>query len=166
MEYYDSEDPNDLQCGAIGDVHDSRTQICILKKGHPGPHRALFVTSREIPMPDDIAYVPDLSKVNPGIRETVKLLNQHGYMTTDSGDGKTHDYSCDRDHAYVVVVTTREKLISDADGIAALFAKHGVTVGDLSLEGEGPYLQAMYNPGSAAPALIDIQNVDDSLLGL
>ena len=45
-----------------------------------------------------------MDKLNPGIVKTVKMLNDAGYTTTDSGDGETHDYECDRDVGYVVVV--------------------------------------------------------------
>jgi len=32
----------------------------------------------------------DLSSVNPGVRELVRRLNESGFNTTDSGDGKTN----------------------------------------------------------------------------
>lgn len=46
--------------------------------------------------------------LNPGIARTVQWLNSQGFMTTDSGDGATHDHECDRDHE-----TGFEKLLGE-----------------------------------------------------
>ena len=45
----------------------------------------------------------DYSSLNPGIRETVRWLHLLGYTTTDSGDGQTRQFECDRGDPYVVV---------------------------------------------------------------
>ena len=54
--------------------------------------------------------------INPGIRLTVGMLNAAGHKTCDSGDGETRDHSCDREEAYVVVVSTPERLVQEAHG--------------------------------------------------
>lgn len=105
-----------------------------------------------------------MTGINPGIRRTVEWLNEGGFKTTDSGDGATHDYECDRAYPYAVIVTTKEKLIGEAERLAAALAARGVIVGDLDEEGRGPYVQAMFVPGSDVEAMIDLQNVDDALL--
>ena len=128
-------------------------------------HRVFSVTTHSFGPRKPIPF-PDLENINPGIRETVRLLNQNGFRTTDSGDGKTGDYPCDRPYPYVSIASTRAGLTQDADDIAFLFSEHGVQVGELTEEGEGPYIQAMYTPQVKNCAIIDIQNVDDKLLGL
>jgi hypothetical protein len=109
----------------------------------------------------------DTAKLNPGIAKTVRWLAQQGFRPMDSGDGATHDFPCDRDHAYVVLRSTRASLCADADRLAALLAERGVVVGPLSPEGREPYVQASYSPnGGMYEAVIDLQNVTDSMLGL
>lgn len=105
--------------------------------------------------------------LNPGIARTVGWLNALGFKTTDSGDGKTHDHEeCDRPHAYVVIASSRETLLDDTERLRVALLGRDIAVGDLREDGTGPYLQASYVPGSACPAFIDLQNVDDVLLGL
>ena len=53
-------------------------------------------------LPDDL---------NPGIRQTVQLLRDHGFETCDSGDGETHDRACDRPHGYVVMTIDRHAIV-------------------------------------------------------
>jgi hypothetical protein len=104
--------------------------------------------------------------LNPGIARTVVWLNGLGFETTDSGDGKTHDFECDRPHAYVVISSTPETLLEDTERLRVALLERGVEVGDLREDGTGPFVQASYVPGSAFPAHIDLQNVDDELLRL
>lgn len=68
-----------------------------------------------------------MSPLNPGIRETVAFLRQKGFNTTDSGDGVTHDFGCDRDYAYVcMTVSPADSLVAEADRLLGILrCRHG-----------------------------------------
>ena len=70
-----------------------------------------------------------MSEINEGIRRTVALLNEHGFATCDSGDGRTADYTCDRCYGYVVVKEADPKRIyARANKLRALLLSVGVPV--------------------------------------
>ena len=97
-------------------------------------------------------------ELNPGIRKTVKLLNSVGWETTDSGDGETHDYECDRDVGYVVVVSTPQDVIHDSDLIHSFLESYGV---EFSLTSTS--IQATYSPVDGY-AFVDIHDIHDRML--
>ena len=101
--------------------------------------------------------------LNPGIVELVRLLNANGLETCDSGDGVTHDHSCDRDYAYVVIRSTKASLIDDADFIKELMARYGVDIVPLTMDMNSPGMQATYNPADGI-CLIDLTGVTDKTL--
>jgi hypothetical protein len=102
--------------------------------------------------------------LNPGIRRTVKWLNENGFPTTDSGDGKTHDYGCDRPFPYVVIRPAPDKhLEEEADALMVLLEQQGVKVMQLGVQEGAPWIQASYDPTNGI-GLIDLANVDDALL--
>ena len=102
----------------------------------------------------------DASNINPGIRRVVKLLNDAGFMTCDSGDGETHDHSCDRDEPYVVVRTRPDWLVEVSNNIARLLEKQGL--GD-RLEVFDIIITATYSPIDGIAA-IDISGIHDRML--
>jgi len=105
-------------------------------------------------------------KINPGIQKTVALLNAHGFRTTDSGDGETHDYECDRPEGYVcVVVDDPAKLTAETDRLAALLIRFGVKVGPWTGEDgdDSTQVQASYDACDKI-AVIDVSPVVDKLL--
>lgn len=52
--------------------------------------------------------------INPGVERLVAWLNAKGFQTTDSGDGEAHDFPCDREGPYVVIVARKgEQVASD-----------------------------------------------------
>ena len=105
----------------------------------------------------------DYEKLNPGIRRTVKWLNDHGFLTSDSGDGKTHEFECDRDHAYVVIlVPTPEELVAQTQRLVALLEGQGVVLGPVGFN-DAPCIQASYDPVNGLP-VIDLMNLDDDKL--
>ncbi len=117
----------------------------------------------------------DYDQLNPGIRRTVQTLHLLGYTTTDSGDGKTHEHACDRDHPYVVVSGWTNSLggarnleVSDADKIYEALESYGVEMSAQGMGADGwsvpPSMQFSYDPGNRI-ALIDIMGVDDTMLG-
>jgi hypothetical protein len=105
--------------------------------------------------------------INPGIQRTVALLNAHGFRTTDSGDGETHDYECDRPEGYVcVVLDDPSALAAETDRLAALLVGYGVKVGPLTEEDDdATHVQASYDACDKV-ALIDVSPMHDRRLTL
>jgi hypothetical protein len=102
--------------------------------------------------------------MNPGITKTVALLNAHGFDTCDSGDGETHDYSCDRERGYVVVrLRSDQPLEASADSVAALLKAHGAPVGEPVSDSGGVIIQANYCPHDGI-RLIDVEGIHDRML--
>lgn len=99
--------------------------------------------------------------LNPGIVKTVALLNAHGFPTSDSGDGETHDFECDREEAYVVILLEdRHQLASEADRLRDLLRQHGVILNPVD---EDPFVQADYDPANGI-ACIQLVGCKDSML--
>lgn len=68
---------------------------------------------------------PDYKALDPGIRDVVRLLNDHGFQTTDSGDGLSkpaewYESGCAMPFPNVAMTTTRETMIAAADRAQAL----------------------------------------------
>lgn len=104
------------------------------------------------------------AKINPGIRRVVALLNENGYRTVDSGDGKTHDFECDREVGYVVVALSPDQRLEDsADDIYRILRIAGVPK-EAFFGDSGIHIQANYCP-SDSMRLIDISKIYDELLG-
>ena len=87
-----------------------------------------------------------MSKLNPGIAELVYFLQDNGFETCDSGDGKTHDFKCDRDYPYIVCKVFPEDLIEETDRLCTLIKSLGVTLLPADLELNVPNVQSMYMP--------------------
>lgn len=108
-----------------------------------------------------------LNDLNPGIRRTVLWLRSHGFATCDSGDGKTHDYSCDRNHPYVVMRVAPDDMVPRTLDLVKLLGMVGlevVSVGHgFNSDGDSlaPCIQASYDPANGI-ALIDLMGVCDS----
>lgn len=121
----------------------------------------------EIPQgPDTVG--PSLGeKLNPGIVQLVKLLNEAGFETTDSGDGETHDHDCDRDHGYVVIMLAdRTRLVEETDRLKTVLRSAGILVvpQDMGRPEVGCcYVQAMYCPADRF-AIIDVMHVHDRMI--
>ena len=100
-----------------------------------------------------------MKDLNPGIAQTVQWLNEIGFPTCDSGDGETHLYECDRDHAYVVVVAEPEHMAQTADDLLNHLKSRGIAMNPV---GETmPYIQADYDP-VLGMAFVQIVGVKDS----
>ena len=105
----------------------------------------------------------DYESLNPGVRGAVRLLHQWGFETCDSGDGMTGDHECDREGAYIVIVSTPETLAWDADRLKERL--EGIEI-DVTPQGQpGPSVQANYCPADYM-ALIDLHDLSDVELSL
>lgn len=100
--------------------------------------------------------------LNPGIRRLVALLNANGFSTIDSGDGKTHDFACDREYPYVVAKVRPDELTRRANELVTLMAEHSVRIEAMG-EGSTPCIQATYDPINKI-ATVDLMHVDDAML--
>jgi hypothetical protein len=100
--------------------------------------------------------------INPGIRNTVAWLQQAGYVTCDSGDGRTHDHPCDRDYPYVSMIVPPGELVEEADRLVLLLRDRGIAV--TPMEGEQVagrvHIQASYDPANAI-GILDVMGLDD-----
>lgn len=96
--------------------------------------------------------------LNPGIAYTVQVLREHGFNTTDSGDGETHDFECDLPIPYVhMIVDKPGRLVSQADRLAALLESKGVVFEGQDHTGTKPEINAHYSPGGHS--IISLYNV-------
>ena len=106
----------------------------------------------------------DYTTLDPGIRAVVKLLNDNGFTTTDSGDGKTKtDMECALPFPNVVVASTPETMVADADAVVHVLKRAGVVFA-LDAEGAGPCVEATYIPTQHTGAFILVRDIDDSML--
>jgi hypothetical protein len=100
--------------------------------------------------------------MNPGITKFVKLLQETGFRTVDSGDGETHDYGCDREFGYVSIQVDPEKLVSECHRLLELVTSLGICVEQVS-PAKQPYIQGTYDP-STQVGIIDLCNIHDRML--
>ena len=98
-------------------------------------------------------------KINPGILHTVQWLNAHGFVTTDSGDGETHDYECDQPIPYVHMIVPPAQLIAETDRLAAMLREIGVEFGQQDETGNAPAIESSYNPADSLGGVITLWNV-------
>ncbi len=98
-------------------------------------------------------------ELNPGIRETVAWLNAKGFVTTDSGDGVTHDHACDRDYPYVtIMVTDADNLMSETNRLWEALNELGVPLSPVGAG--GPCIQSTFDPCNDV-AVIDLMEFKD-----
>ncbi len=77
----------------------------------------------------------DYEQIDPGIRDTVRLLRDAGFETTDSGDGVSKpDMVCALDFPHVAAVCAPHLILAEAKRMAEV------------LEGTGFVVQATYDP--------------------
>lgn len=127
------------------------------------------VTQMRDSIPPDLCLpVRDPARgLNPGIRKLVGALNEAGFATTDSGDGRTHDYACDRPYGYIVVlVPDKNDLVAASDRLRGLLERLGLRVVPQAEEAPPAgscTIQATYCPVDGY-AVIDISHVHDRML--
>lgn len=110
----------------------------------------------------------DYEKLNPGIRKTVQWLRANGFRTTDSGDGKTKEFECDRGMPYVCILVEPERMFTDTMRLNKLLEEKGLTPIPMNQDcSGGPFLQVNFDPslyGQDGAAILDLMYVDDKLL--
>ena len=108
---------------------------------------------------------PDVTTLDPGIRDTVQWMLDLGYETTDSGDGKTKPAQGDADalpYPHVSMRTTRERLTFDADKLLEQLREIGIPIAPAGEDASRPAIQATYDPADGS-ALLILTGVDDAL---
>ena len=109
----------------------------------------------------------DYDELDPGIRETVRLLRKWGFETTDSGDGVskkgTEQEPLMLQFPHVFMRSTSQGLITSAENLHRLMDHHGVSF-DPDFEAERyPGIEATYSPTDGA-AIILLRDIDDKTL--
>lgn len=103
--------------------------------------------------------------LNSGIVKLVDILNKYNFKTTDSGDGKTHDFPCDREYPYVVISVEPMRLIGETVRLKAVMENLGITFHPIGTPSFAPNLdfpciQGSYDPANNT-AFIELMNVLD-----
>ncbi len=105
-----------------------------------------------------MTYDPDTDDMmNPGIKETVRLLRELGFQTVDSGDGATHHCECDVPVPFVHMTVEPDALRTEADRLKEIVeSRAGLTIWDRELPDPDPdaelgdtytpSIQASYSP--------------------
>ena len=128
-------------------------------------------------MPNSVPY----DDLDPGIREVVRWLNDNGFDTNDSGDGKAkfnedgtplpdwaspedQGYDCVIPHPHVVMSCPVENLGPECDRLRDLLLAAGVDIGAQGPDGEAT-IQGTYDPMLPEyPAYILLMGVDNAAL--
>ncbi len=93
----------------------------------------------------------DYTDIQANVRELVEYLNNHGHITTDSGDGKINvDAGMEGAMAYlhVVVKSTPDRVIKESNEIKFLLGLKHVWM--------DYFIQANYSPDDAIATIIII----------
>lgn len=105
----------------------------------------------------------DISKIDPGVRMLVSLLRQHGFDTTDSGDGQSKEEN-GLDVPHVHIVCHAQLLVYEADRLHRVLAMHGVTIQPIAQEG-APCVQATYDPADVdSTGMVSLFGVNDAMI--
>jgi hypothetical protein len=100
----------------------------------------------------------DYTKLDPGIRETVRLVHEMGFRTTDSGDGVTKlaDMECALDFPHVVIAASKTSLVKDAEKLHRELEKCGLAFMSINIE-------AVWHPIPRV-AIIMLSGLSDEML--
>lgn len=106
--------------------------------------------------------------LTPGIRRTVAMLNEHGFHTTDSGDGVTN-VAAGMDDALpypnvAILVTPAAMLIAEALRLHDLIQARGICVEPMGEDPQMPAIQATFDPAVPDYGVIMLTGVDDAKL--
>jgi hypothetical protein len=112
--------------------------------------------------------VLDLDSLTPGIQKTVVWLRQHGFETTDSGDGVTNVAAGMEealDYPHVMISVLPESLVEKTSLLLRLIEARGIRVNPMGSDPQEPAIQATFDPANKDyPAVIMLSGVDDHKL--
>lgn len=124
-------------------------------------------------MSDAVPY----EQLDPGIRKVVRWLNENGFETTDSGDGRSKFLGedppcCAMNFPNVAITVPRDRLVAEALRLEDLLRSKGcgpVAAREEETPGEVT-LQAFYEPveaggGRSESGYILLCGLDDQVLG-
>src|SRR5882672_6019684 len=93
---------------------------------------------------------PPWSALDTGIRATVRLLWDAGFVTTDSGDGTKEDMACAIGVPHVFMRCDPAVLVVEARRLAYFATSHRL----VAAEGYGSAVQATYSPADGVAMLM------------
>lgn len=125
-------------------------------------------------MTDSVPY----DNLDPGIRRLVRFLNDNGFETCDSGDGRSKfgsdgkplpEWQSDDDRfewvmdvPHVVVSCEPANLVTEVDRLVALLLSCDIKVESMSLDGDTVSVQGSYEPVTGC--YIMVMGADDSMI--
>lgn len=112
-------------------------------------------------------------ELDPGIRETVRWLNDHGFETTDSGDGLSKFDAegepmkgwedCVMPFPHVVISVDAIFLVRECDRLVRHLEAIGLSIGQQGLD-DGIFIQGTYDPALPDKGYILLGNLNDERL--
>jgi hypothetical protein len=105
-------------------------------------------------------------EIDPGVRKLVQWLNENGFKTSDSGDGKSklaEDNEGILDFPHVNIICTPGVMVHLANLLCQKINKLGIKLGEQGTLKE-PFIQASYDPCLPDIGSIMLCNVDDAML--
>ena len=116
-------------------------------------------------MTDQVPY----DDLDPNIRRLVKLLNDHGFDTCDSGDGKSKfsgDHpleSCAMDIPNVLINCEPSQLATECDRVRDVLKAAGIEISTVGPDDDA-CVQGTYDPAAdlGRSAFIMVLGIDDS----
>lgn len=134
-----------VECGNCGESYSDRCEVC------PG-------------CCGDVKY----DELDEGIRETVRLLQRHGFQTTDSGDGATGTPRPwdKREEGHVTMVVDARVLTQETLRLASLLQDQGLQPTNRPPAGADIpagycVVEGSYNPAEGI-AIIDLSHIVDA----
>ncbi len=121
-------------------------------------------------------------ELDPGIRNVVRWLNDNGFRTVDSGDGRTKftedgrplpewdsgdpDYDCVMPFPHAIIAVTPHQIVSECVRLRDLIEARGISVEPQSGPdtGDTVNIQGTYDPACEHPAFILLTGLADSHL--
>jgi len=111
-----------------------------------------------------------IEELSPGVRDLVVMLNNHGFVTCDSGDGSNFKEGMDcasPEPMIAMKVKDQSVLVSEANRLYYMLQSKGVKFPE-KFDEKAPGIQASYNPadGHAIIILVNVLSIDVGLLPL
>lgn len=113
----------------------------------------------------------EIAALDPGIRRTVVWLREHGFETSDSGDGISKLAAGDSEALevpHVVMEVHKHDLIEEADRLTRILSEErSIEVAQTSAQpGAAPEIQASYDPANEIAIIVLLGLDDERLFGV